>query len=167
LKQERHLDNIDVIKIYVANFNSTPWCLSHLSQTMNDIITWRVQPLIKYKGRGPSKGRFRRSRNSTSKQLKEQTYAWIEWIEKLERGNWLGVNVKNTWLGSSRIKGFDKVATLICNGPTQTTRLGINHNIIIICTITKVKNIPWNKRFTFHVCGGVVSPFQRQHLLER
>ncbi len=24
LKQERHLDNIDVIKIYVANFNSTP-----------------------------------------------------------------------------------------------------------------------------------------------
>lgn len=24
LKQERHLDNIDVIKIYVANFNFTP-----------------------------------------------------------------------------------------------------------------------------------------------
>jgi len=102
---------------------------------------------------GPSKGRFQRSRNSTSKRLKEQAYAWIEWIEKLERGNWLGVNAKNTWLGSSRIKGFDRVATLICSEPTQTTRLGINHNIIIICTITKVKNIPWNKRFTFHFCG--------------
>lgn len=75
-----------------------------------------------------------------------------------------GVNVKSTWLGSSRIKGFDKVATLICNGPTQTTRLGITITSSLFVPSLKSKTFCETKGspFTF---AGCCSPFQRQQFL--